>query len=189
MIRKPEVAHHLLNVVTDYLVQAALLWFTTFKEYKIVLSQSEPTAANSVISPKQFEQFALPYIKKLHEEALRIGYKHIYCHICGEQNANLPLWSQVPMGDPGIVSVGQQIDLEAASRYFPNDIIFGNLDPTLLQLETPEKVYEATKEVVLKGKRIRGRYVFGMGCEIPARVKKQNLLAVMKAVADFGWCE
>ena len=31
-------------------------------------------------------------------------------HICGEQNKNLPLWSQLSYGKRGMVSVGREID-------------------------------------------------------------------------------
>jgi len=56
-----------------------------------------------------------------------MGFKHILCHICGEQNENYPYWAQVPMGDPGLVSVSHEVDLDKAIEYFPNDIIVGNI--------------------------------------------------------------
>ena len=51
-----------------------------------------PTASNQMLSPRFFETFGLPYQKELHEKILQTGIRHIYCHICGEQNKNLPLW-------------------------------------------------------------------------------------------------
>ena len=189
LVKKPEIIHHMLRLAADHIIQAATLWMDTFKDSNPLFLQGEPVSSNQVISPVFFKNFALPYIKEINETVLRIGYKHIFYHICGDHNANLPFWAQVPMGDPGIVSFGQEVDLEYAAEYFPRDIIYGNLNPVLLQTEKPDNVYEATKQVILKGKNIRNRYIFGRACEIPTRAKKENLKAVMKAVNDFGWYE
>jgi uroporphyrinogen decarboxylase len=98
----------------------------------------------------------LPYTKDLNEKSLSLGYKHIFCHICGEQNMNLPYWAQNPFGDPGFISFGHQVDLETATEYFPNDIIVGNLEPAIIQTGTPKEVYEAARKVIEKGKRLPG---------------------------------
>jgi uroporphyrinogen-III decarboxylase len=49
------------------------------------------------------------------------------------------------MGDPGVLSFGHEVDLKKASDFFPDDIIVGNLNPTIIQVETPAKVYEASR--------------------------------------------
>ena len=90
------------------------------------------------------------------------------------------------MGNPGIVSFGEEIDLETAAGYFPNDIIYGNLNPALIQTGTPKQVYTAAKKIILQGKK-SGRYIFGRGCELPPRASRENLLAMTAAVNDFGW--
>jgi len=76
----------------------------------------------------------------MQEKVLDIGYKHIFCHICGDQTRNLPYWAQIPMGDPGIISIGHEVELETAARYFPRDIIQGNLNAIILQTKKPEEV-------------------------------------------------
>jgi len=49
------------------------------------------------------------------------------------------------MGDPGIISVSQEVDLETAMKYSPNDIIMGNIPPPVIQAGTAEQVYEQTR--------------------------------------------
>lgn len=85
-----------------------------------------------------------------------MGVKHIHTHICGEQNLNLPHWSQVPMGEPGIISFGHEVDLDIASKYFPNDIIMGNVEPTVIQEGPPEEAYDLSRICIEKGKSILG---------------------------------
>lgn len=189
MLRNPELVHRLLRLTTDHIIEGAALWWDTFKGADILFTLSEPMSANQVISPKQFEEFAFPYIKEIHEKVLAMGYKHIFCHICGDHNGNLPYWAQMPMGDPGIISIGHQIELETAARFFPNDIIYGNIDPIIIQIGTPKQVYEATRQIVEKGKAISNGFVFAPGCELPPKASLENIKTMMRAVEDFGWYE
>ena len=74
-----------------------------------------------------------------------------------------------------------------AAEYFPNDIIFGNLNPAIIQSGTPEEVYQASKEVVERGKALANGFIFAPGCELPPRAPVENLRAMTRAVEDFGW--
>lgn len=189
MIKKPELVHKAFRVFTDFRIAQAKLWFDTFATERLVPMVGGPTTSSQIISPKHFETFILPYIKEMHDKLREMGYRHMFFHPCGDQNANLPFWSQVTMGDPGIVSVGHEIDLNTVAQYFPNDIAFGNLEPAILQTETPEQVYEASKEIILKGKTIPGGYIFSVGCELPPMAPSYNVWMMTKAVNDFGWYE
>ena len=189
LIKKPEAAHHLLQLATDFLVEVVQYWKDTFGIDNVLPMYFEPTTVNDLISPKHFEQFALPYHKEFHKRVLDMGFKHIFCHICGEQNMNLPYWAQIPMGDPGIVSIGPEIELETAAKYFPDDIIAGNLNPTIIQVGTPEEVYEATQEVIERGKKLSGGFIFITGCDLPPMASVDNVMAMTRAINDFGWYE
>ena len=189
MFKKPDIVHHLEKMAVDFTVARAQLWKDLFGTDDVLLWTGEATAANQIISPKQFEEFVLPHLKSLHNKLLDLGFKSIFCHICGEQNANLPFWAEVPMGDPGFVSVGHEVDLETAAKYFPNDIIVGNIEPAIVQTGTPEEVYQAAKVVIEKGKKIPGGYVFSPGCELPPMSPPENVMAMTNAINDFGWYE
>ena len=189
MLTKPELAHRLLRLSTDLCIANAKLWADTFGVENIFPWIAEPASANQIISPKQFEEFALPYLKELHETMLDMGVKHIFAHICGEHNLNLPYWSQVPMGDPGIVSFGHEVDLEIAAKTFPTDIIAGNIEPQIVQTGTHEDVYEICRAAIEKGKKCPGGYVLMGGCEIPIMAPPYNIYTIRKAVNNFGWYE
>lgn len=187
LLKKPEAVHQLEKLAVDFTVGRAQLWKDLFGTEGVLLWTGEATAANQIISPKQFEQFVLPYLKDLHRKLLDMGFKSIFCHICGEQNANMPYWAQVPMGDPGFVSVGHEVELKTAAQYFPNDIIVGNLEPAIIQTRTPDEVYEAARVVIEKGKSLPTGYVFAPGCELPPMSPLENVMAITRAVNDFGW--
>jgi len=189
LIKKPEAVHHLLRLSVDFLVGVVQYWKDTFGVDNVLPMYFEPTAVNDIISPKHFEQFVLPYHKEFHQKILGMGFKHIFCHICGEHNMNLPYWAQIPMGDPGIVSIGHEVELETAAKYFPNDIILGNINPTIVQVGTPEEIYQASKEVIERGKKLPGGFIFATGCDIPPMASVENVMAMTRAVNDFGWYE
>ena len=113
----------------------------------------------------------------------------MWFHACGEQNLNLPLWAQCNFGDPGIISVGNEINFEQVAKYFPNDICFGNLSPAIIQFETPEAVYESCRKIILKGKNIPGGFIFAPGCDMPPKSPPYNVWMMTKAINDFGWYE
>jgi uroporphyrinogen decarboxylase len=189
MIKRPELVHRLCRIVTDFLGAIAEYWVDTFSLENMFASTGAPTEANQIISPKQFGEFCLPYQKEIHEKLFTLGVKHIRTHICGEQNLNLPLWAQIPMGDPGIVSFGHEVDLDTASRYFPNDIIMGNVEPSIIQTGTPEEVYELSRICIEKGKKHPAGFILSPGCELPAKAPPYNVWMMRKAINDFGWYE
>jgi uroporphyrinogen decarboxylase len=189
IVKRPELVHRLCRIVTDFLVAIAEYWVDTFGPEHMLPGGGGPTESNQIISPKQFEEFSLPYQKEIHEKLFALGVKHIFLHVCGEQNLNLPLWAQIPMGDPGIVSVGHEVDLDTASRYFPNDIILGNVEPVVIQMGTPEEVYELSRICIEKGRKHRAGFILAPGCELPPKAPPYNVWMMRKAINDFGWYE
>ena len=187
LLKKPDVAHHLLKAVTDYEIEVARYWKNMFGTEHAIIHSGEALASNQVISPKHFEQFVLPYLRQLYQSLHSLGYKNIHTHICGDQNANLPFWSQVPLGDPGIISIGHEVDILTAANYFPEHIILGNIEPAIIQTRSPQEVYEASRIVIEKGKTCAGGFIFSSGCQLPPMSSSKNVRMMTKAVCDFGW--
>jgi uroporphyrinogen decarboxylase len=150
LIKRPDAAHQLLGKAVDFLDCLARHIKTLFGTEGILLFGGEPAASNQLISPKMLEEFALPYTRELHTRLLEMGFRSIFKHICGDQNLNLPHWGTVAMGRPGFVSFGHEVDLERAAEYFPEDVIVGNLNPTLIQCGSVEEVYKASNKILSK---------------------------------------
>jgi uroporphyrinogen decarboxylase len=188
LIKKPELVHRLLRLATNHVLDITRHWIDTFGTGRVHIQIWEPLATNQIISPKQFGGFVLPYQIELHEKILAMGIKHILCHVCGEQNLNLPYWAQVPMGDFGIVSLGSEIDITTAIEYFGDTcIIAGNIEPAIIQTGTPQEIYELCRQAIEKGKRTPRGYALMQGCEVPVNTPPYNLYTMKKAVDDFGW--
>ena len=188
MLKKPEVVHRMMRLSTDYFIEYSKYWKQTFNIEATLPFYGEPTAANQIISSRQFEEFVLPYLLELHKAVMEMGYKHLFVHVCGEQNDNLPFWAKIPFGAPGIVSIGHEVELEVAAEYFPDEIIMGNLEPAIIQTGTAEEVYQAAAEVVKKGKKLAAAgFIFSQGCELPPNSPIENVKAMTRAVNDYGW--
>lgn len=188
IIRKPEIVHEVQQKVLPFSIGLVRQWVENFGADRLFpWVGGSAAASNQLISPKHFEQFVLPYMMELYLEVHAMGIKHIFCHICGEQNMNLPYWSQLNFGDPGVVSFGHEVDLEVAAEYFPTDIIMGNIETATLQTGTPEEVYDVTRKTIEKGKKLPGGFMLAPGCELPPMTPEENVWAMMQAVSDFGW--
>jgi uroporphyrinogen decarboxylase len=190
ILKKPALAHRVLRLATDFGVAVAKYWVDTFGADNVDIRDSAPTDSNQVISPKHFRDFSFPYLLELHEKVLALGAKYIYSHICGEQNLNLPLWREMPFGDPGIASFGHEVDVAKAIEMLGDKcIVVGNVEPRILQTGSPQEVYQRSRECIEKGKHAPRGFILGTGCELPPRSPAANLFAMRKAINDFGWYE
>ncbi|OPY74633.1 MAG: methylcobalamin:coenzyme M methyltransferase [Syntrophorhabdus sp. PtaU1.Bin058] len=188
VVKEQGLVHRLLRLATDHVLDVARFWVETFGKGKVKMQIWEPLAANQIISPKHFEKLVLPYQVELHEKLLSMGIKHILCHICGEQNQNLPFWADVPMGDFGIISIGKEVDISTAIKYFGDKyVVAGNIEPAILQTGTSKEVYELCRQAIEKGKRAPKGFALMEGCEVPVNAPPYNIYTMKKAVDDFGW--
>ena len=185
LVNEHDFADKVLSIAADHILDVVSLWVDNFGVEVFVPQLWEPAAANSIISPRHFERFVLPRQKKLHERILALGVKHILCHICGEQNRNLPFWSQVPMGNPGIVSIGNQVSIADAIKYFGDKcVIAGNLATELVGQGTAQEVYDIAKACIEESKKAPCGFILMTACETPPLTPPYNFYLINKAVRD-----
>ena len=190
MLRKPELCHELMKLAMAHYLDVLEDWVDTFGTEKLIAYVSSPSESNQLISPKQFEEFALPYHAQFHDRLKAIGVKRFMLHICGDQNLNLPYLAEFSAWPhPSILSFGHEVDLEVAARYFPQDIIYGNIEPAVIQAGSPQQVYELCRVAIEKGKKAPGGFILGTGCGLPAMSPPINAFALTRAINDFGWYE
>jgi len=190
MIKKPDLAMRILSLATEHIIEIVRYWVDTFGAEQVIPQLWEPVASNLIISPKQFKQMVLPFLKESSERILEMGVRHILYHICGEQNANLVHWAEVPMGDPGLCSFGEEIDISRAIEVLGEKcIVIGNLDPRLILSGPSEKIYEECRKIIEKGKKAPRGFMLSSGCEVSPKTPGYNVYMMQKALNDFGWYE
>ena len=135
-------------------------------------------AAASLIGPRLYETFVLPYEQKLVSGIHEAGGR-VRLHICGNTRRLLRL-----MGQSG----ADLIDLdflapmaEGRQAVGPAQLLLGNIDPVrILRDGTPEIVIAALEEC---RRAAAPRYIAGAGCEVPRGTPLANLLAMSAFVA------
>ncbi len=187
MIKKPDLAHHLLRLATDHILETVAYWVNTFGAEKVIPQFWEPMASNLIISPRQFKNFVLPYLAETGERIAKMGVRHVLHHICGDQNANMPMWAEVAMGDPGLCSFGDEIDIDKAIEVIGHKaVLIGNLDPSLLLTGQPGEIVQRCRQIIEKGKRAPRGFMFSVGCELAPETPGYHLYLVQKALETFG---
>ena len=186
MIKKPDLVHRVLGKVSDFGIAVAEYYVKEFGAEKLMAFHGAATESNKLISPKQFEHFVLPYYTKINKRVIELGIPVMFIHICGEQNKNLPHWQRVPLPAHAILSFGREVPLAKAMELFPDQVIAGNVDPTLIQEGTPEEVLEQARECIEIGKFHKGGYVLMSGCDVPPQAPPVNLFQLVKAAREYG---
>jgi uroporphyrinogen decarboxylase len=191
IILAPEIAHKAIRKMTDHILQVAEYFIGEFGRDQVLARGVSPSESNALISPQVFQDFAVPYITELNSKVLEMGAKGCYLHMCGEHGLNLPYWPEIPFskdGRRGMISIGRETSLEDAAKYFPDQVICGNIDPSLIIKGAPDEVYRISCEIVEKGKAILpGRFVYMAGCEVAPGSPEENVASMVKAVNDVGW--
>lgn len=137
-----------------------------------VISLADPTASGDLISRKQFEKFALPYLKRFTDWARS---KNVYTlvHICGNTTDRLDLF---PLTGASCISLDHKTDIAKAKEILHGKMCFaGNVDPVKVMLQgTAEDVEEHCKRIIeIAG--TDGGFVLMPGCDIPPTVPYENI--------------
>jgi uroporphyrinogen decarboxylase len=185
LIKKPDLVHRVLRVITDFILLKAAYWVKRFGAERI-MAFDLCIETNRLYSPKQFESFAFPYLKEIHDKLTADGVAIVLSHICGEQNRNLPAWSRLSYGKRGMISVGKEVSLATAREAFPDCVVMGNVDPVTVQEGTPTAVRELCRHSIEEGMHHPGGYALMTGCEVPPQAPPVNVAQMVQACRDFG---
>ncbi|MBL8057724.1 MAG: uroporphyrinogen decarboxylase family protein [Anaerolineales bacterium] len=136
-------------------------------------------AAASLINPRMYQEFALPYQQRIFA-AIRAAGGVGRLHICGQSTHLLPLLAQ---SGADIIDVDWMVDYGKAAQVYGEHGVAacGNFDPVAVMLQgTPEKVRAAAQACLQLG---GARSFSAAGCEIPLATPHANLRAHTPALA------
>jgi MtaA/CmuA family methyltransferase len=138
-------------------------------------------AAASLIGPAMYEEFALPYEKRIVEAIHKAGGK-AKLHICGDIGKLLDL--AVETG-ADLIDCDWMVDFEEANRVFGDRCsACGNFDPVGVLLQgTPDSIRLSVEKCLAVSSP---RAVIAAGCEVPVLTPPENLAAVAEALKKAG---
>jgi uroporphyrinogen decarboxylase len=173
--RKKDECRHIL----EFTQRLALKYWKLFAEAGAELvCQAEPSASCDMISPKMFENTALPFIKGLNDE-IGSAVKAKMLHICGNTTKILDL---IPKTGTDLFSLDHKVDLSVVREKLNGKVAFaGQLDPVNILLEgNTEQIIISANECINKA-GLEGGYVLMPGCDVPPKTKAENVKAMVTA--------
>ena len=138
-------------------------------------------AAASLVGPQIYEEFVLPYERKMIDALHAMGTR-VRLHICG--NIGRILRGVGSLGCD-IVDVDWMVPLEQArDEMGPEQVLAGNIDPVaVLHRGTPDAI---TAAIAACHRRSGPRYIVAAGCEIPRGTPQENVLALRDYARSQG---
>ena len=138
----------------------------------------DPVASGALISQDMYEKFALPLVKDLVPQLKAAGAEQVLLHICGNTAARLESLKDTGITIFSLDAVDIKTALETANGHYA---IMGNLSPTEVMLNmNAEQVKELSLERCRTAGRQNGGYILAPGCDIPAAVPLDNVLAMVE---------
>ena len=138
-------------------------------------------AAASLIGPAMYEEFALPYEKRIVEAIHQAGGK-AKLHICGDISGLLELVTET---GADLIDCDWMVDFRRANEIFTGKCgACGNFDPVEILLRgTPAMVAEAVEKCAAVSSPTA---VIAAGCEVPPLTPPENLAAVSQTLRRLG---
>lgn len=129
-----------------------------------------------MLSPIDYKNFALPYVKKIIYELKREGLPVIYF-----VNNCAGILHEVKKSGADVVGIDWRIDIaDAIKKLGKKVVVQGNLDPCALFL-SEEDIEERVKDILWKGEVTRG-HVFNLGHGVLPETPVKNVIALVEAV-------
>ena len=178
--KNPDLVHKVADFATDLLIH---LYEPLVSDGTLqVISLADPTASGDLISKKQFETFALPYLKKFTDWA-KSKNAHTLVHICGNTTDRLDLF---PQTGASCISLDHKTDIAKAKEILHGKMCFaGNVDPVNTMLQGSVQDVEDSCKHVIQTAGTDGGFVLMPGCDIPPTVPYENIQKLIEVAR--GW--
>lgn len=180
-VRNPEAVHRLCEVS----LESALRYAKAVIDAGCSPSLTEPVSTSTIISPAKFNEFSVPYLKRLADYIHSRG-KGVTLHICGKTSR---IWESMADAGADCVSIDEVEELALAKAKVGGRVrIMGNVSPAdTMLLGTPAEVRKATINCVRQGHDSPKGYIVASGCSLPTETPFDNIRAMLDTVREIGW--
>lgn len=177
VIDEPEAMEDLLSTCLE---QAKLFALSQIQAGADIIGVGD--AAASLVSPNHYQQFVLPYQKKLIDFIKSQGV-HAKLHICGNINKVFHL---VVQSGANMIDCDHMVDLNAAAQMANdhNASVCGNFDPVSIILRgNANDVRTAVIDCAQIGYMTN---FIAAGCEVPRGTPLENMLTIHKTLYEIS---
>ncbi|MDF2568963.1 MAG: hemE 4 [Sporomusa sp.] len=179
--KNPEAVHRLCRLS----LETSLNYAKAIIDTGCTPSLTDPMSSATIISPKKFEEFSLPYLKQLIDYIHSRG-KSVTLHICGK---TAKIWELMANAGADCISIDNAASLTEAKIKVGNRLrLMGNVKPSEVMLQGS---LSDVRLAVLSGVREaydnpKG-YIVASGCSLPTETPFANIDAMLDAVREIGF--
>lgn len=180
-LRAPRTVHQLCELS----LEGALRYADAMLDVGCTPSLTDPMSSCSVVSPRAFREFALPYLRRIVDHVHARG-RAVTLHVCGN---TAPIWEAMADSGADCLSLDNEVDLAAAKQKVGARVrLMGNVRPSEVMLQgTPEDVRRAVHACVGAAIGTPRGHVVASGCSLATETPFANIDAMISAVAELGW--
>nr|WP_255700386.1 uroporphyrinogen decarboxylase family protein [Dethiosulfovibrio faecalis] len=181
MVRAPEKVHQVMEVITE----SNDRYIEAVAQLGLGVGFCDPVSSTSVISPKQFRSFSLPYMKRNVAHVAECTGGRPTMHICGKSR---DLWEDCVEAGIGNFSIDNVEDLEDAKNVMGDRVVItGNIPPVdVVANGTVDDVFRSARECIRKAWDSPKGFILCTGCQIPKGTPMENIKAIMDAGREYG---
>ncbi len=179
--KNPEAVHKLCEVS----LETALRYTKAIIDIGCTPSLTDAMSSTTLISPRQFREFSLPYLKRLIEYIHSRG-KAVTLHICGK---TAKIWEDMVEAGADCLSIDNAASLLEAKQLVGDRVrLMGNVKPSEIMLQgTPADVRQAVFECIRQAHDNPRGFIVASGCSLPTETPFANIDAMMDAVREVGY--
>ena len=177
-LKDPDYVHELMGFTT----QMSISFGEALLSVKAAPNYSEAPASCSLISPKMYRTFILPYHKQIveHFKDKKVG---VGIHICGYAD---PILEDMVSTGANNISIDAPTNLaKAVEATRGKAVLIGNVDTNLFYLGSRAEMRQAIKNCIDLAPGDSG-YILATGCEVPGIAPPEKIEWFMELVNELG---
>jgi hypothetical protein len=188
LYRRPEKVLAAMEAITPGLIETAVggqMGMRQATKYGYMTNFIGATReSGTFISPKVFERFGWPFIKRIALALLDAGVTPLF-HFDSDWGPMLEFFKDLPKGKC-VLELDSATDIFKAKQVLAGHMcLMGDVPPGMLTVGTPDEVCEYVRklcEVVGDG----GGYILSTGCDMPVNARAENVRAMLEAGRTYG---
>jgi uroporphyrinogen decarboxylase len=178
MIKNPPLVHKVLEITTDTIIDFLNVQMSQGVD---IVALADPSASCTCISPQFFQEFAVPYLKKI---VKKVNSPAFMIHICGDAFQILKFLAKIPR----IMAVSvDKVDLKAAKKDLDRKfiVLMGNVSTELMRYGTTQQVEEAAKNCIQQAGE-GGKFLLSTACDLPPKTPPKNIRTFLNTGKMYG---
>ncbi len=179
--KDPEAIRQVLEIATE----STIAFMDAVMDLGIAPGIADPIASCTMISPKIYREFAMPYAKRCQDHVKKRMGSGSVMHICGKTKG---IWNDMVATGITALSLDNCDDIGELKLAVGSQVtLVGNVDPVeIIMKGSREEIELAVKDCIEKTKDSPNGFILASGCDIPIGTDPQKVHDFMNAARKFG---